>query len=283
MKNEKGSLTVEASFVFPIFMFAILIFIYFLQLFVVQEKIQKALTETAAYVSKYGYINDYMKEYENEDIVENKESIADSCKLAAKLIDKVLIKNKFLEFADKKFLDSSCISGGCYGISFIYSKFMENENNVDIVAFYTVKFPIPFFYCPRYNIFQRVRIHAFNGRSSNAAEEEETDKLNKEEEYVYITESGKVYHKSKECTHLKLSIKKAEYKMLEQKRNSNGGIYKQCEICGMSPISEIIYITNTGDRYHITLNCKGLKRTIIIIPISEIEGMNCCKRCEGNN
>ena len=95
---------------------------------------------------------------------------------------------------------------------------------------------------------------------------------------VYVTETGLVYHKDYHCSHLDLSIRMTHLELVEGLRNENGGKYYPCEHC-VKGNGGNIYITNSGDRYHSSLSCSGLKRTIYAIPISEAAGKGACSRC----
>ena len=95
---------------------------------------------------------------------------------------------------------------------------------------------------------------------------------------VYVTETGLVYHKDYHCSHLDLSIRMTHLELVEGLRNENGGKYYPREHC-VKGNGGNIYITNSGDRYHSSLSCSGLKRTIYAIPISEAAGKGACSRC----
>lgn len=99
-----------------------------------------------------------------------------------------------------------------------------------------------------------------------------------EEEYVYITESGSVYHRRRNCTHLSLSVELTGREEVESRRNAYGGRYTACEKCKGSE-SGIVYITAEGDRYHNTIECSGLKRTVRCVLLSETGGRAPCSRC----
>ena len=118
-------------------------------------------------------------------------------------------------------------------------------------------------------------------------DDEETEKEGEDEEddedgkTVYITETGKVYHITKECTHLKLSIKSIEASQLAKKRNKNGGKYYPCEICKPTKVGgeDKIYITEQGNKFHSKIGCSGLKRTVIPVKLEEMHGYRPCSRC----
>ena len=96
---------------------------------------------------------------------------------------------------------------------------------------------------------------------------------------VYITETGTVYHKSRGCTYLNLTIQFISYLQLSSRRNEYGEKYEKCEICGSSGSGQLVYVTNQGNRFHSKLSCSGLKRTIECVPITEVGGRAACSRC----
>lgn len=99
-----------------------------------------------------------------------------------------------------------------------------------------------------------------------------------EDRYVFITETGSVYHTARSCSHLNLSISLVGAGQIPKMRNQAGGKYYPCERCGGNS-TEMVYVTQDGDRYHNTAGCSGLKRTVIVIPISQIGSRQRCMRC----
>ena len=99
---------------------------------------------------------------------------------------------------------------------------------------------------------------------------------------VYVTDTGVVYHKNPHCTHLDLSIHAAASSELNSLRNESGGKYHACEKCVHgSSMGGSVYITDQGDRYHNSLTCSGLKRTVYTARISEVPGKRACSKCGG--
>ncbi len=105
---------------------------------------------------------------------------------------------------------------------------------------------------------------------------------NEEEEYVYITESGTAYHRSRTCSHLKVTINVIDISELALRRNDYGQRYTPCEKCGRGSSTGLIFITNKGDKYHNSASCSGLKRTIKTVKLSEVGGRGPCSLCGGS-
>lgn len=101
-----------------------------------------------------------------------------------------------------------------------------------------------------------------------------------QEEMVYMTEQGSVFHRDRGCTHLSLSIQliSGEDSRIKLKK------YTACENCILEEeqgehFNLAFYITNYGERYHRTINCKSLKRTVKCIPLSQVKGVPECTKC----
>lgn len=103
--------------------------------------------------------------------------------------------------------------------------------------------------------------------------------MHEEEEWVYITPTGSAYHKNPNCNYLSPKIYSAEYAEIEVYRNVSGEIYRPCESCKDITLTGICFYTAYGNRYHSTLRCNGLKRTVYSVRLSEVEGRHECVKC----
>ena len=100
-----------------------------------------------------------------------------------------------------------------------------------------------------------------------------------DDEYVYVTSNSEVYHLDRQCSHILLGIRETSPDMVEKLRNDKGSRYRACEICHAKLSAPKLYITTDGDRYHNSITCSGLKRTVYAIRKSEIGGRRPCSRC----
>lgn len=109
--------------------------------------------------------------------------------------------------------------------------------------------------------------------------QEETAPNGGKEEMVYITKSGTAYHRQRECVYLNPSIQMMEREQAERAKNDDGSYYSACGICGGD--SKLVYVTQGGSRFHSTVSCSGLKRTIETVTLQEAvaAGRHACPKC----
>lgn len=255
-----GSVTVEASLVFPIFFFTICFFYSFFLILSAETVIGESLVQTGRFVSQYGAIKEVNNNIVKMDFQKN------------------LITNQF---------KGSCIKGGNLGVHLLCERYGKNEEELELTVYYLIQFPINIFHFNSIPAKQKIRVRLFVGKEMNhsGADWNEGNKENQEmnDQIVYITENGVVYHKNRNCSHLQFSIKNIPISTLKYARNINGGKYKKCAKCGKVKNKEeknqTVYIALEGNRYHTSLSCSGLKRTVLEVKLSTVKNWSCCLRC----
>lgn len=158
---------------------------------------------------------------------------------------------------------------------------LAEETSADVIdlyepAAYAVKwFPVP---GASVRIPVRGRVHVWNGR--DPGETLPPSAAADEDELVYVTDYGSVYHTHASCSHLHLSVQAVSSARVGTCLNSSGGHYHACEKCaGSGCRAGTVYITDDGDCYHNSAECGGLTRNVRLVRRSEVSGLPLCSRC----
>lgn len=261
--TSEGSLSIEAALIIPIFMFVIMAVLSFVEILRLQIKVDNAMQQCAKELSVYGYAFDEF----------GKDMVGDLSIPVETLFSETYIKNRVISEVGEEYLKNSPAEGT--SLHFTGSRIMEDDR-IEIRCSYYVT---PFFSLSPQTGFltgTTAVARAFTGYDNMAAVS-----LEDKEEYVFVTPNGTVYHRSRSCHYLDLSIEKAFTDQLPGLRNEDGGIYKKCPICGEENSGTVVFITKYGDRYHQDILCSGLKRTIEAIPISQTGSRTPCVKCGG--
>lgn len=278
---KAASLTIEAALVTPLFLYFIIAFLYFIQIFILQEQIQSAITRIGLNLAKTAYVyEDFQGATESLNIdvsVFGSEFELGLGDLAASCLDSTVLKLCAKKYLDTDRINHSCIVQGFQGLSFINSKILREDKFIDIVVQYRVKLPLKLFSMEEMQMLQRIRLRGWTGYEVAATYSEEEEAA---EDIVYVTETGTVYHKSSTCSHIKLSVR-AVSGVPNNLRNNSGAKYYPCDICckGKADNTGAFYITSDGTRYHTVRDCPGIKRNVKTIKQSEVGSRTPCKRC----
>lgn len=269
MSNSKkiyisGSMTVEAAIVLPMFLFLFLSLFSFMEILRIQSNMLISLREIGKEMCVYGYAYDKL----GNEAIENGV-------IPGILFGEMYVKEQVVKDIGEEEINASPIVDGVDGISFVTSSIMSNEKDiVDLRAIYYVQPDFSFVYSPKYLVCSRFYGRAWTGYDVTTAPQKEDKQT-----YVYITETGEVYHKTLDCRSLKVIIQAIFPSDLENRRNEYGEKYKACERCAAGNEPLLLYITADGDRYHYEKSCSGLKRTIYTVPLSEVGNRTPCRRC----
>lgn len=257
----RGSITIETSLVLPLFLFFCIQIISLISLIQLHSALEAALHQEVAQAAVQTYAAD---------------KLGIDLRVAGGLLENGHVRTRVIERAGREYLDRSMIDGGSNGIHILLTGEEDEQDTVDVILFYRVKPSWNLLGFQGFTMANRCRMKAWTGYRI------EEDSLAGEgtEELVYITETGSVYHKSRNCSHLALSTRAVATDSLSVLRNEDGGKYYPCEHCGEGNGS-VVFLTDQGNRYHRSLGCSGLKRTIYTVSISETGGRGACSRCSG--
>ena len=261
--RTRGSMTLEAAFVLPLFLFAVINILFAVNIIGTQSRLSAALHQTGNKMAFAGYV------YERTI----GSAVPDS--LAGVVMSNMYARGQVLEYVGRDYLDQSCVVGGSGGLSFAGSSVMGDGDLIDLQVSYKVK---PFSGIMGFSGFtmsQRYYGKAWTGYDVA----QYVSDTGEEDPMVYITETGTVYHTDRNCTYLNPSVESIPALTVDSKRNRSGGKYYPCEICGAGTGMGQVYITQQGSSYHSRLNCSGLKRTIYMVPLSQVGGRGRCSKC----
>lgn len=165
------------------------------------------------------------------------------------------------------------VEGGALGVTLLGSKFQEDR--VELVATYRVKFPLSFMGIEDIGLWNRGSFQKWVG---------DLPKEEAGEVVVYITPNGSVYHRLESCRALTIRVKQAFFWTMESIRGENGQKYYACSRC-VEKISkeDLVYYTDYGERYHQRINCSYIKRTYEKKKLSEVTDKRPCSLCCGGN
>lgn len=243
--KQKGSVTVEAALAVPFFFLAVLSLFYIIEVMSIRTTIRSGMQYAGRKYAQEAYLKP--------------------------VVSFNSLEQDIVRAVGAKRLNRSIVKGGAGGIHCDASRISPASAILDLKVTYRVQLPIPAFRSAA-NMQEEIRIKGWNGyvKSGITAEDSTT---------VYITETGMVYHRDYHCSYLELSIRMVPGQDVEELRNEGKGKYYPCEHCMGGNIPSAVYITDYGDRYHSSLGCSGLKRTVYAVPLSEAAGKGACSKC----
>lgn len=244
--GSKASVTVEAALTIPIFLFAVLSLVYLLEIQSVRTSIHVAVQSAT------------------------KEAAADA--VLFPVVNLVKFKGDVINTAGANQLERSIIVGGSGGVNCNRTYMSPLTGEIHVTVEYAVKLPFPQFTNVTAKFQEEMTVKAWTGYTKREGTTEDT-------EIVYMTDHALVYHENYHCTYLQLSIRFVPYFGLSGIRNEDGGIYRRCEKCVHGEGFAGVYITNSGGKYHNSLSCSGLKRTVRAVKKTETGGRGGCSRC----
>lgn len=272
----KGSMTVEAALVLPIFLFAMLSMAFIIEVVRLQIHMGCAAGQASKELAGYGYT--YLKAKDrmsdgNKPIKDKEKQ--ENWKIKNELISipgLFLAQSRIKELAGEDYLNQSMIKNGADGLSLLGSEILKDGKWIHLNVRYEVQLPFSMIPNFKMKLIQHSSSYAWVGNSETNDSEEEAD-------VVYMTEHGKKYHLSKGCKYLDIKVHSVKEAKIDTYRNKNGGKYYPCHRC-MGEVNGYYFITDYGTSYHTRRDCTAISRNIVEKKLSEVQGVaDCCKGC----
>ena len=253
----RASVTVEATLILPVFLYAVCSLMGLGQLLQLEGRIHFAASQTLRGCADQQAAAYYYHTPDKGDIPHNNAG-------------GVFPEESFSRYFQEDNLCRSFVKGGRGGIRSRLIPDRDREESLTLITSYTLQIPFPltksFPFSRKIVLRQRIP----SGYLEYTDREEEEDRI------VYIARNGMVYHTSPQCSYICVRIRDQQ-RIRDIIRQS---AWKACAHCvrkGSIPGS--VYLTAGGSHYHYRLTCSSLKRTIRAVPYREVRGMRKCSRC----
>ncbi len=243
---QKASLTVEAAVVMPLMASLFVTILFFFRIIQVQAVVEEAL------------------------LYAGRKTAVESSVVKEEIILYASAKAFLLYALKDEPVVEQYVEQGSLGVILLGSDF--GDENIVLRAHYQVKLPVSLFGIDSVWLWNRSSFRKWGGGSS---EEEENSG-----EYVYVTQTGEVYHKTNSCQAIRISVKKAKVGEIDDLRGLNGQKYYSCSRCAEENTGlSTVYYTDYGTLYHGSLNCSYIKRTVEKVLLSEVGERRPCSYC----
>lgn len=243
MKCNRGSATVEATLILPIFIFAMLLMFHGIRIIMTEAIVYEAAAETVEYMAELSYVAE--------------------CSY-------IIPKTKIKGYIDQEELVDTYIKGGTEGISFVGTTYLDSEGYVCLQVSYKLAFKLPILGNIGGERSYEIRQRAYKGDGEKSTSEDVESA--QEDVYVFVTDNREAYHMSRDCTHLSLSVTPTTTTQARKKG------YTACEFCGDDAKSSVL-VTKHGEKYHGRADCLGLKRTVYRVKLLDVKNLGGCERC----
>ncbi len=239
--RKRASLTIEAALVLPVFMMGLLTLVSALLMLLTGMRIQASLQNTAQHLA--------MERADGSSVLTDE------------------VKEEILAGLSEE--DFRFINGGADAVD-ISGSDIDDREYIDLVLDCDLKPVTDVFGLIRIPFHRRCLTHIWCGYEGGYFPGGQ---------YVYITDDSEVYHLNRNCSHIRLTVNETDAEKVQRLRNDNGSRYRPCELCHAKLSDKKLYITPDGNRYHNSITCSGLKRTVRSVRIEEVGERRPCRRC----
>ncbi|MCC8126385.1 MAG: hypothetical protein LIO92_03165 [Clostridiales bacterium] len=263
-----ASLTLEAAIGLSLFIFASVCMLLPMKLMNTERRIQAALEETGEDFSRYAYLK--------EIIGQGMESMIPGADDSAWRFSEYLTDGAGGIYARANVLnhvDTDKISN----VELSESEIFTDGEFIDLVCNYEFHFPFPVLGVSGLSRTARCRRRAwiglagkdYDGSGSSGTEEDPV---------VYVGKTSTRYHWSRSCHYLANNLTAVPVASIEVMRNSSGGKYRPCAVCGKAE-ADTVYIMASGKSYHTDRECGAIISYARAVRLSEVAYLGACSYC----
>ncbi len=247
--RANASYMVEFSMLLPFFVGFMAMLLFFFPMLMVQQEVGNALLATGRELSVLS-------------CTQTEETAG-----AGWMAEALFLKHLPQDSAAAQF-----VRGGRMGVFLHRSDFSGEQ--IWLKADYKMRLPFGLFGIRDFAMTQKLSCRKWTGRSEGDASEDVI---------VYMTKTGVVYHRKRECRYLSPHVSPADGSRIASLRNADGGKYYACPKCmeKQNAHGVTVYVTQYGNRYHGSSDCSRIKRSAFAVYLSEVTGRRCCSKCGG--
>lgn len=265
----EGSLTLETALTLSLFIFASVCLILPMKVMNTERDIQAMMEQIGEDFSKYAYLKDAIQQGKDTEVKGAEDSEKGFCDYLVGGAGIVYAKTQITKNVDTDALKN---------VTMIKSRIMMDEAWIDLVLDYEIELPFPVLGLSSLKRTARCRRRAWVGLEGKDYDKAGEDAEDEGDIIVYIGKSKGRYHLSRSCHYLSNNLKAVSRSEVTSLRNSSGGKYYPCAVCG-SKASETVYITSSGGSYHTDPDCRSMISYVKAVKLSEVKHLGACSYC----
>lgn len=252
--SASASMTAEAAFTLPLFLFAGVILMMPFRILDVERQVQSYVEAVGEDISQAAYFS--MEPAEGKEVL---------TKVSAYGYAEAAVRIKLKDLPVER-------------ISLASSELLDDGETVNLVVSYELKLPFSVFGLGHVKRKSCCYRRAWIGKpgSSKSGEAEEED----DEDIVYVGKNSTRYHESRTCHYLYNDLSVVSLAKIEDYRNQGGSRYTPCSRC-RGQAGENVYIMPSGKHYHSSSSCSAIQAYVTAIPKSQAEHLGPCSYCSG--
>ncbi len=268
--KKKGSYTIEAAVILPLFLTLMVFGMFLFRVLQVQSGVQHAIDISSRVMAvTLGDVSNKGKSDKDVEPSEEDKNITGEISEKGLLIATVAMAGVEIK---KEKVPLEFIDGGPIGFNFL--KTNVDGNYIDVRVSYRMTFPLGLLGKYSFGVDQRARCRKWVGYDK--------DEFMTDSEYVYITEKGEVYHRNYHCPYINPVVRRVPKSQINDRRNKGGGTYDECKRCRGKQPEGFYYVTDYGTAFHNSIDCKEIKHEIKKVPLEDIKDkMPPCSKCGG--